>query len=92
MGKKDIWEYDANIKKNEFNDLLTNYYAGKDPVFDIAYFESTYPDGKRSTFSKEGKSYFDLAPEYTYDDGHLNEKGRQWVAKHLLNFLATAGL
>ena len=88
MGKKDIWEYDANIKKNEFNDLLTNYYAGKDPVFDIAYFESTYPDGKRSTFSKEGKSYFDLAPEYTYDDGHLNEKGRQWVAAHLLTFLA----
>ena len=59
---------------------------------DIAYFESTYPDGKRSTFTKEGKSYFDLAPEYTYDDGHLNEKGRQWVAEHLLNFLATAGL
>lgn len=88
MGKKDIWEYDANIKKNEFNDLLTNHYTGKEPVFDIAYFESTYPDGKRSTFSKEGKSYFDLAPEYTYDDGHLNEKGRRWVAEHLLVFLA----
>ena len=88
LGKKDIWEYDANVRKNEFNDLLRNHYAGKEPVFDIAGFESTLTDGKRSTFTKGGKSYFDLAPEYTYDDGHLNEKGRQWVAGHLLIFLA----
>jgi len=88
MGKKDIWEYDANIKKNEFNDLLREYYAGNEPVFDIARSESTYPDKKRSTFTKNGKLYYDLAPEYTYDDGHLNEKGRKRVAEQLLIFLA----
>ena len=88
MGKKEIWEYDANIRKNEFNDLLREYYAGKEPVFDLAGFESTYPDQQRSTFTKNGKTYYDLAPEYTYDDGHLNEKGRKWVAEHLLLFLA----
>jgi hypothetical protein len=88
MGKTEIWEYDANIRKNEFNNLLRGNYAGREPVFDLAGFESTYPDGKRSTFTKNGTSYYDLAPEYTYDDGHLNEKGRKWVAEQLLMFLA----
>jgi hypothetical protein len=88
LRKNDIWEYDANIRKNEFNDLVRNYYSGKEPIFDIAYFESTYPDKKRSTFKKYGKMYYDLAPEYTYDDGHLNENGRKWVAEQLLKFLS----
>jgi len=88
IGKKDIWEYDYNIRKNEFNDLLRHYYDGKEPVFDIAYFESTYPDKERSTFIKNGEKYYDLVPEYTYDDGHLNEIGRKWVAEKLLVFLA----
>jgi len=51
-------------------------------------YESTLPDGKRSKFTKDGKEYFDLAPEYTFDDGHLNERGRRWVAQHLLTFLS----
>ena len=88
IGKKDIWEYDDNIRKNEFNRMLKEHYAGKEPVFDIAAYESTLPDGKRSRFTKDGKDYFDLAPEYTYDDGHLNEQGRKWVAEHLLTFLS----
>ena len=88
MGKKDIWEYDNNIRKNEFNRMLKDHYRGKEPVFDIAMYESTLPDGKRSTFTKDGKEYFDLAPEYTYDDGHLNEQGRKWIARHLLILLS----
>ena len=88
MGKKDIWEYDANIRKNEFNDLLRKEYSGKEPIFDLAYVESTFPDGRRSTFTKAGETYYSMAPEYTYDDGHLNETGRKRAAEQLLVLLA----
>jgi len=88
IGKKDIWEYDDNIRKNQFNNMIRGYYSGKEPVFDIAKFESLYPSGRRSFFKVNGQEYFDLAPEYTYDDGHLNERGRKWVAEHLLIFLS----
>ncbi len=88
IGKKDIWEYDDNIKRNQYNQLLKEYYEGKEPVFDLAKIESTYPDGKRCTFEKDGKTYYSLVSEYTSDGGHLNEKGRKIVAEKLLVFLA----
>lgn len=88
IGKKDIWEYDGNIRKNEFNDLLRKEYSGKEPIFDLAYAESTFPDGRRSTFIKAGKTYYSMVPEYTYDDGHLNETGRKRAAEQLLVLLA----
>jgi hypothetical protein len=31
IGKKDIWEFSDNIKRNQYNDLLVNEYKGKDP-------------------------------------------------------------
>ena len=88
IGKKDIWEYDDNIKRNEYNELLKKHYKDKEPVFDLAGIESTFADGKRCTFSKDGKTYYSLVPEYTTDGGHLNEKGRKIVAEKLLVFLA----
>ena len=87
IGKKDIWELDSNIRKNKYNELLIKEYKDKEPVFDIAKFESTYSNGKRSTFTKQDKTWFSLAPEYTYDDGHLNETGRGKVAEQLLILL-----
>ncbi len=88
IGKKEIWEYDDNIKRNEYNQLLIRTYGGKEPVFDLAKVESTYPDGRRCTFTKDGKTYYSLVPEYTTDGGHLNELGRKIVAEQLLIFLA----
>ena len=78
---------DSNIRKNKYNELLIKEYKDKEPVFDIAKFESTYSNGKRSTFTKQDKTWFSLAPEYTYDDGHLNETGRGKVAEQLLILL-----
>jgi hypothetical protein len=88
LGKKDIWGLDGNIKRNEFNNLLRKEYKGEDPIFDLAIIESTYPDGKRSSFTVGGKTYDSLVPEYTHDGGHLNERGRKIVAEQLLIFLA----
>jgi len=91
--KKIIGRYDTkregNIKRNQFNTMLKAQYEGKEPVFDLAGIESTYPDGKKETFEKDGKTYYALAPLYTNDGGHLNKTGRKVVAEKLLYFLAT---
>lgn len=87
--KNDIWEYDDNIKRNEYNDLLRKKYEGREPILDIATIQSTYPDGTRSTFEKDGKTYFAMVPEYSTDGGHLNEPGRKKVAEQFLILLAS---
>lgn len=79
---------DNNIRRNMFNEMIIQEYKSKDPIFDLAAFESTYPNGNRSAFSGGGKTYYSLVPEYTDDDGHLNERGRRIVAAKLLKFLS----
>ena len=88
MGKKEIWEYDHNIARNKFNDLIRKEYEGKEPIFDLAKIESIHPDGRMETFSRNGNEYYSLVPAYTHDGGHLNELGRKKVAEQLLILLA----
>ncbi len=88
IGKTDFWEYTDNIKRNEYNILLIDKYGGKEPILDIARIESTRPDGTREAFSLNGKTYYSMVPEYTYDSGHLNEIGRRRVAEQFLILLA----
>ena len=88
VGKKDVWGYDGNIKRNDFNELLRKEYEGKEPVFDLARIEFTYADGRELSFTENGKTYYSLIPEYTHDGGHLNETGRKIAARSLLVFLA----
>lgn len=78
----------ANIKRNQYNNLLRKTYSGKEAIFDLANIESTREDGSRVTFGDNNKQYYALAPEYGSDGAHLNELGRQMVAKKLLEFLA----
>ena len=77
----------ANIKRNEFNNLILETYKNE-PIFDLARVESTYPEGKRESFKNNGKTYYSLISDYTYDGGHLNEYGRQLVAKEFIHTLA----
>ena len=79
---------EENIRRQEYNALLVNKYNGVDPILDIATIESTFPDGKRSASKAGEKLYFSLVPEYTYDNGHLNEIGRKKVAEQFLLLLA----
>ena len=80
--------YEDNIKRNQFNEKLRKEYGGKAPIFDLSTIESTFPDGTRSLFTKDGSTYYSLVPDYTHDGGHLNEKGRIIVAEQLLILLA----
>jgi hypothetical protein len=88
LGKNEIWEYDSNIKKNEFNQMLRRRYKNIAPVFDIAEIESTFPDGSRSTFKVGSETFYQMVPDYTNDGGHLNKTGRRKVAEQLILLLA----
>lgn len=79
---------DVAEKRNEFNNLLRQTYAGRDPIFDLAEVESTLPDGARSYFIRGNRQIYTLAPDYTTDGGHLNGVGRHAAATRLLQVLA----
>lgn len=86
---RDIPEYLDNAQRGHFNELLRQEYGGKEPVFDIAHLESVAAGGgKAYTFEYQGKKLETLAPENTYDGGHLSDDGKRWVAEQLLIFLA----
>ncbi|MDY6903892.1 MAG: hypothetical protein SWH61_04325 [Thermodesulfobacteriota bacterium] len=87
IGKNHIWEYADNIRRNEFNSLIRQTYSDSGRLFDIARAESSFPDGNRELFKKDGNRYEALVPAFTYDGGHLNEQGRKVVAAHLLSLL-----
>ena len=70
---------DANAKRNRFNAMLREEYAGE-PLFDLAKVESTRPDGSRAFFRNGGEVVYTLASELTDDGGHLNAAGRRAAA------------
>jgi len=71
---------DANAKRNRFNAMLRQQYAGE-ALFDLAKVESTRPNGSRSFFSEGADVVYTLAPELTDDGGHLNAAGRRAAAQ-----------
>jgi len=86
LGKNEFYE---NVNKFAFNEMIRSEYMGKEPVFDLAAVESTFPDGSRSTFAVSGKQIESMVPAYTNDGGHLDPQGQDIVARKLLAFLAT---
>jgi hypothetical protein len=79
-----------NIKRNELSQLILKEYGGKEPVVDIALYESTLPDLKRTFFTKKGEHVYYLASDYTNDGGHLNVEARKRAAEQVLITLARA--
>jgi lysophospholipase L1-like esterase len=68
--------------------LVRAAFADREPLFDIARVESTGPGRHPVFFEEKGQKIETLAPEYTSDGGHLNERGQAVVAKELLNVLS----
>lgn len=85
---KPVFDYRDNINRSRLNEMLRAEYDGQCPIFDLAKLEAGSIDGNISVFYKDGKKYITLTNEYTYDGGHLNEKGSRKVAEQLLVFLA----
>lgn len=87
LGTLGGWDAD-NAARNRYNELLLEHYKGKEPVFDLAGIESTFPDGRRCSFRYKGRRCYSLVPAYTDDGGHLNPVGRRIAAERLLGFLS----
>jgi len=82
---------EANALRNRFNEMLRDAKGDTGRLFDLAFVESTKPDGERYAARVSGTTLPALFPEYTWDGGHLNELGRRVVAEELVRFLAELG-
>jgi lysophospholipase L1-like esterase len=78
----------VNAMRNQFNRLLRSEYVDRDPVFDLAEYESTGPDGSRTSYTLGKEVVYAMASEWSSDGGHLNALGRREVAKQFLLRLA----
>lgn len=71
-----------NVLRNLFNTRLREWCRANGRVlFDIADIEAHDPSGALCTFASRGKQWPRLCSSYTRDGGHLNNEGRQLVAR-----------
>lgn len=71
-----------NFLRDAFNERLREWTRQNGRVlFDIADIEAHGLDGKVCTFQYRNKTCQKLCDSYTRDGGHLNEAGRQLVAR-----------
>jgi hypothetical protein len=71
-----------NYLRNGFNRRLRDWCRANGKVLlDIADIEAHDPKGAPCTFNYHGKACQKLCADYTKDGGHLNEQGRQLVAR-----------
>jgi hypothetical protein len=78
-------DHEDNVKRCVFNKKLVDKYGKQ--VFDLAFFESSYNNGRRSFFTKDNSMYYSLSQMYTCDGGHLNKTGSVRIAEKLISFL-----
>ena len=79
---------DDNLVRSQYNELLRQRFVGKEPVLDVAGYESIDPRGMQWFVVWKGHEVPVLVPSYTDDGGHLNVVGRRHVAEQLLIELA----
>ena len=75
---------DENLARARFNTFMRERFSDKEPLFDLALCEAIGPDGVERYGRKNGQEVPVLVRAYTYDGGHLNRAGRQYIAEQLL--------
>lgn len=80
-----------NLARADYNRLVIQAYAGRQPVFDLAAAESTAASGRMLRHSLHGREFYTLVPAYSSDGRHLSETGRRVVASEFLKYLAAVG-
>ena len=78
----------GNRARDWFNRQLRERFAGHG-LFDLAALESRRANGKPCELIDAGTRVPSLAREWTYDGGHLNDRGRTMAAAAFLQFLQT---
>ncbi len=90
-------EDEINIRRHTYNELLRAYIKEKGGfLFDLADLEAHDDNGVMQTFEYKGSTYpviwYDASNKHnngwTYDGGHLNTKGAEYMALALWRFLA----
>jgi hypothetical protein len=79
----------ANRARDWFNRQLRDRFGSGHRLFDLAALESRRANGKPCELVEAGTRVPSLAREWTYDGGHLNERGRTMAAAAFLEFLQT---
>jgi hypothetical protein len=79
----------ANRARDWFNRQLREHFGGDHQLFDLAALESRRANGKPCELIDAGTRVPSLAREWTYDGGHLNDRGRTMAAAAFLEFLQT---
>lgn len=79
----------GNRARDWFNRKLRERFGGGHRLFDLAALESRRADGRSCELIDAGTRVPSLAREWTYDGGHLNERGRTMAAAAFLEFLQT---
>ncbi|MCL2013130.1 MAG: SGNH/GDSL hydrolase family protein [Cystobacterineae bacterium] len=85
---KTLWGILENQKREAFNQKLRDTYADKEPLFDLARAQSTYPDGTRELFEYAETKIPALIAGMSDDGGHLNLAGRAHISSAFARFLA----
>jgi hypothetical protein len=75
-----------NVLRGEYNALVRKESA----LFDVARLEATRNDGTIASFSAQGREVEMMAPEHTYDGGHLTDPAKRYFAAAFLRTLAEA--
>jgi len=86
---KEVISDRGNIMRGEYNELLRSQTSPAE-LFDVARLEATHVDGTIATFEANGREVEILAPEHTYDGGHLNDPAKRYFAADFLHALAQA--
>lgn len=75
---------DDNVARTRFNDVIRATYAGHEPLFDLAAWET----GNSGRVSSKKGQYQALRSDLSSDDGHLSGRGQAVVGAALLDFLS----
>lgn len=73
-----------NQARARYNALLRKRFSGKEPLFDLALYETLGLNGLPHYSLRNGQEVPILVRSYTDDGGHLNAMGRRHVAEQLL--------
>ncbi len=78
-----------NATREQYNTLVRGTYDDTQ-LYDLAAFESTAPDGSRTSGSYKGAPYYTLYEGYSIDEGHLTPMASQLAGSQLLTFINQA--
>ncbi|NYI75678.1 SGNH/GDSL hydrolase family protein [Nocardioides panzhihuensis] len=85
LGRDDEMGPADNVARERYNAMIREKYAATGRLVDIAAAEAEGTGERR----QDGRPYYVLNENLTYDRGHLNEAGATAVAAELLKIVAT---